>query len=115
MAQAHLLALPSRYEPHGIVVGEALAAGTPVLASDVVGAACGLVRNGENGAIFRSQDLPDLQAKLALLDDPAQLARLRIGARKAFEAWYRITTPLLVVPRIVRRMLAAHQDAGGGA
>jgi len=106
MAHADLLVLPSRYEPHGIVVGEALAAGTPVLASDVVGAACGLVRAGESGAIFRAGDVDDLQRKLALLDDSGKLASLRTGARQAFEAWYRRTSPLLIVPRVARRLLA---------
>jgi len=41
MAHAEAMVLPSRFEPHGIVVGEALAAGTPVLLSDIVGAATG--------------------------------------------------------------------------
>ena len=52
-----MLALPSRYEPHGIVVAEALAAGTPVLASSIVGSAYDLVRDGVNGVIFRTEDL----------------------------------------------------------
>jgi glycosyltransferase involved in cell wall biosynthesis len=106
MAHADLFALPSRFEPHGIVVGEALAAGTPVLASSVVGAACDLVRQGESGALFRSEDYVDLQRHLALLDDPAKLVALRPGARRAFESWYRQTSPLVVVPRMIRRLLA---------
>jgi glycosyltransferase involved in cell wall biosynthesis len=53
MAHAEILGLPSRYEPHGIVVAEAMAAGTPVLASDVVGAAKDLVTSGLSGLIFR--------------------------------------------------------------
>jgi glycosyltransferase involved in cell wall biosynthesis len=113
MAKADLLAVPSRLEPHGIVVGEALAAGTPVLASNVVGAACGLVRDGVSGAVFRSEDAADLQRKLALLDDPAALAAMRPGARQAFEAWYRQTSPLVMVPRAVRRMLAAKGEGAG--
>ena len=111
MAHADLLALPSRYEPHGIVVGEALSAGTPVLASNVVGSACGLVRAGESGALFRNGDVADLQRQLALLDDPGALARLRPGARRAFESWYRRTSPLLIAPRVARRLLGGGADA----
>jgi glycosyltransferase involved in cell wall biosynthesis len=110
MAHADLFVLPSRYEPHGIVIGEALAAGTPVLASDVVGAAYGVVREGHSGMLFRSEDVADLQRQLALLEDPAKLAQMRLGARQAFEEWYRRTSPILVVPQLVRKLLAR----GGG-
>jgi glycosyltransferase involved in cell wall biosynthesis len=37
--RAHLLIAPSRYEPFALTVAEALASGTPVAASDAVGAA----------------------------------------------------------------------------
>jgi len=106
MAHADIMVLPSRYEPHGIVVSEAQAAGTPVLLSHVVGAAAGLVHQGESGLLFRSDDLGDLQSKLELLEQPGVLASLRAASRPAFEKWYRRTSPMLVTPRIVRRMLA---------
>ncbi len=110
MAHAELLILPSRYEPHGIVVAEALAAGTPVIASDVVGAAADLVKNGVSGMIFRSEDAADLLKKLQEAVDAERLAALRRGARPKFEAWYAKTSPLRVVPDIVRRMLARRKS-----
>jgi glycosyltransferase involved in cell wall biosynthesis len=116
MAQAKMLLLPSRYEPHGIVVAEALAAGTPVMASDVVGAAYDLVNRGVSGLIFRSGDEGDLAAKLRSVTEGVLggelLERLQAGARPAFEAWYRLTSPTVVVPVAVRRMLAG-RVAGG--
>ena len=44
--------VPSRYDGWGVVVAEALAAGIPVLASGMVGAAQDLVRPGFNGSII---------------------------------------------------------------
>jgi glycosyltransferase involved in cell wall biosynthesis len=105
MAQAEILALPSRYEPHGIVVAEALAAGTPVLASNVVGAAHDLVRDGINGLIFRSEDQADLRRKLALVSDASRMQAMRVAARPAFEAWFTATSPIDIIPRVVRSLL----------
>ena len=114
MAHAETLALPSRYEPHGIVVGEALAAGTPVLASDVVGAAHDLVTPRANGLIFRADNVNDLIGKLKLLEDEAALRRMKSAARPSFEIWYRGTTPTIVVPRVLRQLLGERGMRGGG-
>ncbi len=50
-AVADLLVLPSRREVWGLVVNEALAAGVPVVVTDVAGAAPDLVRDGVNGFV----------------------------------------------------------------
>ncbi|WP_414542641.1 glycosyltransferase family 4 protein [Nostoc sp. CCY0012] len=44
--------LPSSFEPWGLVVNEVMNAAKPVIASDQVGAAVDLVKDGENGYIF---------------------------------------------------------------
>ena len=59
-ADSDCFILPSTYEPYGVVVLEAMAAGLPVILSDRVGSAQDLVRPGENGFIFRSGDREDL-------------------------------------------------------
>lgn len=46
-----VLVLPSAYEPWGLVVNEAVAAGMAVVSSDAVGAAAELVKPGMNGEI----------------------------------------------------------------
>jgi len=46
--------------PWALVVIEALAAGCPVISSDVVGAAWELIEDGVNGRIFPSGDLGSL-------------------------------------------------------
>ncbi len=63
ISRADMLALPSRWDGWGLVVNEALMAGVPVIVSDMCGAA-DVVRNGVNGYIFRSEDVPDLRDKL---------------------------------------------------
>ena len=66
MAMADVLVLPSVFEPYGAVVGEALLWGTPCLVSDHVGASV-LIHEGENGAVFKTGDAADFQAKLSSL------------------------------------------------
>ena len=57
MARAELTIIPSRNEPWGVVVNEALASGSPVVVSDKVGAAEDLVVDGVNGRVFASGDV----------------------------------------------------------
>jgi glycosyltransferase involved in cell wall biosynthesis len=52
--------VPSLSEPWGVVVNEALASGSPVIATDAVGAAHDLVRSGINGAIVPAGDVAAL-------------------------------------------------------
>ena len=61
-ASADVLALPSLAETWGIVINEALCFSLPVIASDQVGAAVDLIKEGENGFIFPVGDY----SKLAL-------------------------------------------------
>ena len=53
--------LPSKYEPWGLVVEEALFRGLPVIASSRVGAATDMVKNLSTGEIFQSGDAGSLQ------------------------------------------------------
>lgn len=108
IAHADLFVLPSIYEPHGIVVHESLAAGTPVLASDVCGAAYDLVTPGLSGELFRSGDVADLTLKLErVVGDPGQADALRATSRAEFERWFAEYSPILVTERAVDRLLAS--------
>jgi glycosyltransferase involved in cell wall biosynthesis len=83
IAQADLLVLPSRWDGWGLVVNEALMVGVPVLASDGCGAS-ELVREGQNGYVFRSGDVLDLQDKLRRhLNSRPEWERLRVQAAGA--------------------------------
>lgn len=74
---ALFLVCPSRSEPFANVILEGLASGLPIVAS-AVGGNTELVRDGEHGLLFPSEDASALAERLrALLADPELLARLR--------------------------------------
>ncbi len=71
-AEATALVLPSEYEAFGLVLLEALAQGTPVVASRV-GGIPGIVEDGRNGLLVPPGDASALaQALQDLLSDPAR-------------------------------------------
>lgn len=53
---ADVLVVPSWLEPWGLVVNEAMACGTPVIASDRVGAAYDLIEDEKTGYVFTAGD-----------------------------------------------------------
>jgi glycosyltransferase involved in cell wall biosynthesis len=74
--------LPSRHEPWGLVVNEAMNAGRAVVVSDDVGCQEDLVSEGETGAVFPAGDVPALAAALQrVLDTPGLAAKMGAAAR----------------------------------
>ena len=69
--RATCLILPSRSEPWGLVVNEALSYGCPVLVSDRCGCVPELVLNGETGFVVESGSVSDLVDKMEKILDPA--------------------------------------------
>ena len=75
--------MPSRYDGWAVVVEEAMAEGTPVIASDQVGAAPDLVVDGYSGFTFPSEDSEALAVALtAVMCHDALDQSLSIGAKK---------------------------------
>lgn len=75
-------------EPWGLVCNEAMHQGTPVIATDAVGAAAGgLVRNGETGLVVPAGDPPALAKAIEeLLADDAWRRALGTAGREAVAA-----------------------------
>jgi glycosyltransferase involved in cell wall biosynthesis len=93
-AGADALVLPSIrtatfLEPWGLVVNEAMHQGTPVIASDAVGAvAGGLVRDGRNGLVAPAGDPRALATRIqALARDQGLRDRLGAAAREDVRAY----------------------------
>lgn len=63
-SRADILCVPSRYDGWGLVVPEGLAAGLPVIATDRMGAALELLRDGINGWLVEAGDDESLRLSL---------------------------------------------------
>lgn len=82
-AAATCLVLPSRSEPWGLVVNEALHYGCPVVVSDHCGCVPELVVEGETGFSFRTDDVAALAAALQAV--PAHFADVEASARRCLD------------------------------
>lgn len=75
---------PSHLEGFGLTVAEALASGTPTIATRGVGAFDELIEDGKNGELFERGDIDDLEAKLIdLMDNDDRRNRMSIEARRS--------------------------------
>jgi D-inositol-3-phosphate glycosyltransferase len=92
-AAAEMVVMPSHYESFGMVALEAMAMGTPVIASEVGGLAF-LVQDGVNGFHVPSRDPEALAERIyTLLDDDN--CRKRLG-QQAHQNALRYSWPLIV-------------------
>jgi glycosyltransferase involved in cell wall biosynthesis len=122
-AAADLLVVPSIptptfLEPWGLVVNEALLQGTPVVASDAVGAvAGGLVQDGETGITFPAGDVYALAARLSeLVAAPERRHSLGRAGREAARAltasaWADGMALALARAGVGRSAVSAHKQA----
>ena len=108
-AEADFLVLPSRFEPFGIVLLEAMAAGLPVIASRV-GGIPEIVAEGETGLLVEPDNPEALAEALRLLCQDESL-RFSMG-RTARERVKRYAWDS-VVPRILSVFSEALQENGG--
>lgn len=81
LAEADVFILPSRFEPWGVVVQEAAAAGLPVLVSEVCGASVHLLRDRWNGRSFEAGNSAMLADCLEWFHNRSNNELRELGAR----------------------------------
>ena len=90
MQRHHVYVLPSNaYEGWGAVINEAMAEGCAVLASEAAGAAKSIIRDGENGLLFRTGDWRRLGELLCAVanDESRRIGLAQAGQRTIAEIW----------------------------
>lgn len=88
LADADIFVLPSRAEPWGLVVNEAMVAGVPVIAHRHCGAAIDLVEEGRTGWLFAEPTADELFAALQRsAADPARARSMGERARIKVQRW----------------------------
>jgi glycosyltransferase involved in cell wall biosynthesis len=89
MRAADAVILPSDWENFPHVAVEALAAGTPVIAT-AVGGVPEIIETGSNGILVEAGDRAALSTAIAaVVDDHALLERLRAGAQSSAQRYSR--------------------------
>jgi glycosyltransferase involved in cell wall biosynthesis len=87
-ALADIFVLPSRHEPWGLIVNEAMAAGCPCIVSDEVGCHADLITNGVEGFVFPAGNIPALFAALSgIFADPDAAAEMGQAAATRIRSW----------------------------
>jgi len=64
-SQSDLFILPSKQEPWGFVINEAMSVGLPVVCSNKVGSSFDLVKDGMNGCVFNPNSSSELSKKIS--------------------------------------------------
>jgi D-inositol-3-phosphate glycosyltransferase len=112
-AAAEMVVMPSHYESFGMVALEAMATGTPVIASEVGGLAF-LIRDGENGFHVPSRDPEALAERIyELLTNDSRRSKLGVNAYENARqyAWEHIAERML---KVYRDLLTPQPAVNGG-
>lgn len=97
------LPFPSRYEGFGLPLLEAMAAGTPVISTNIP-VVNEIVRSGENGLLVPYDDTAALVAMLIrVIDDPALRTRLVVGGARTMAEQFDPAT-------LVQQVVASYQQ-----
>jgi glycosyltransferase involved in cell wall biosynthesis len=85
---ADVFVLPSRHEPWGLIVNEAMASGCPVIVSTDVGCHADLITDGVEGCVYPVGNIPALtQALRRVFASPDSAASMGQSAQKRISTW----------------------------
>jgi glycosyltransferase involved in cell wall biosynthesis len=110
-----VLLCPSDAEPWGVVINEAVAAGMAVIATETVGAAAELVRDGVNGRLVPVADEAALARALREVTDPGRLGPMRAASAGVLEQWRRTADPVDAVRRVAGELESAREHGPAAA
>lgn len=83
-----VLVVPADHEPYGLPINEAMILGTPVIASNAVGAAGDLIVEGVTGFTYQVRDIQSLSKKMKLFIDSPQLKNaLSANCKLRMQSW----------------------------
>jgi len=87
-AACDVFVLPSKDEPWGLAINEAMCAGLPIVASAEIGCVPDLVRDGVNGRIFRAGDIAELGSALrSMIGDRETRLAMGAASRAIISRW----------------------------
>jgi glycosyltransferase involved in cell wall biosynthesis len=87
-AVADVFVLPSFFEPWGLVVNEAMAAGLPAIVSERVGCVDDLVVSEETGLLVKVNSVESLSMAMSRLADNSELRyHMSLNARAHIKSW----------------------------
>lgn len=108
--RAGCLVLPSRFEPWGVAVHEATAAGLPVITTHVTGASTRLVLDGYNGSVISHDDPSALASALRRVQNADDDERAAMGVGS--ETLARQYTPDRWAKNLLQRIPELRRDLG---
>jgi glycosyltransferase involved in cell wall biosynthesis len=111
MAETGCLLLPSRFEPWGVVVHEAVAAGQAVILTQECGAASKLVNDGYNGRVIAVDQVDEMVDSMHWIAD-ADVAKRREISRRSAELAKQFT-PHFMAENLVSKSVQLLPDALG--
>jgi glycosyltransferase involved in cell wall biosynthesis len=112
---AQALVLPSDKEPWALVVNEAMAAGLPIVSSDMVGASADLIQNGGNGRLFSAGSVRELTGALLEVTEATAYAKYRAAVAPALERWRLRADPVQGLRRALTFTGVLPRGVGAGA
>ena len=110
LGQSDLMVLPSLREGFGLVLLEAMAAGCPIVATNV-GAIPEIVRDGETGLLVRPADAPALSRAITrLLSSPQLVGSFVRAARERLEEHFTANRMVQHTHSLYQRLLEQHLE-----
>ena len=102
----------SNYEPFGLVLAEAMAAGVPVIARHVTGAVPEIITNGRDGVVVEGKDTQELaKAVLRVLKDEQFRLRIISSARTKVKRDFSLERNATKVAELYSRLHAKSKDS----